>query len=586
MTLAPDRLDDRLAPAVWKLLHIRLKITLRSFKRAKIGAKIGTVVLLVLGLALVAGVFIGSYYLLGFLQSEDFAALIGSPLVFLRSIPTLLISFSMIIIFLTSFGVLLSALYLSGDMEFLLTTPVPIRAVFVSKMLQAILPNFALICLLTLPVLFGLGAARGFNILYYPATLIVIAVLALAVASIASLMVMGLARIVSPRRLAEVLAFFVGIVSFTLSQSGNFFRAINPDIPADQVSNALQGMTRFNNPWSPLAWAGQGLVNLGEGNWLSAFFFLLVTIGLGLLIFAVALVTAEKLYYNGWARIQSNFGKKKKVPRVEKAALASSSGNAISRIIPAPIRAVVVKDFYTLRRDLRNLSQLMTPMILGVMYGFAILRQGARVPLGRGEAPLWVNNLITSGFSYADIGIAMFVGWILAMSLAGRGFSQEGKSYWMLKAAPLGANQMLISKFIVAWIPPVLIGWLFLIAFAILQPLKLPNLPFSMLAVGLCFAGLTSIAEAFGVAGARFDWTDPRKMQSGPMGCFGSLAGFVYMGFSILFLIGPALALPALGLPAYSGQLAGLFLGGAVCLASAIVPLVLVRARVDRLNEA
>jgi predicted membrane channel-forming protein YqfA (hemolysin III family) len=116
--------------------------------------------------------------------------------------------------------------------------------------------------------------------------------------------------------------------------------------------------------------------------------------------------------------------------------------------------------------------------------------------------------------------------------------------------------------------------------------LKMPNLPFSMLAVGLCFAGATSISEAFGVAGARFDWTDPRKMQGGLTGCFSSLVCFVYMGFSILFLVGPALILPALGLPSYSGQIGGLFLGGILCLACAIVPLVMVRSRVDRLNEA
>ncbi len=584
MTVPLAHVDDRLFPAVWKLLRIRLMISIRGFMRAKIGKKIGLILLYLFLFSLVVGVFVGSYFLLGFLLSKDFADFIGNPMPFLRSLPTTLISATMFIIFLTSFGVLLSALYLSGDMEFLLSTPIPIRAVFVSKMLQAILPNFALISLLTLPILFGLGAALGFNFLYYPVTLIIIAALALAVASIASLMVMGLARIVSPRRLAEVLAFFVGIVSFTLGQSGNFYRAINPDISETQVSSMLQGFTRFNTPWSPLAWAGQGLVNLGEGNWLSAGLFLLITLGFSLAIFAIALVTAEKLYYSGWARVQSNF-RKKKTPRPAVVVSAARPSRA-ARLVPAPIRAMILKDFRVLRRDLRNLSQLMTPLILGVMYGFAILRQGARPPMGAGEAPEWVNYAITTGFGYADIGIAIFVGWILVMALAGRGFSQEGKSFWMLKSSPLNAGQMLIAKFMVAWIPPVLIGWIFLLAFAVLQPLKLPNLPFSMIAVGLCFAGATSISEAFGVAGARFDWTDPRKMQGGLIGCFSSLACFVYMGLSIVFLVGPALALPALGLPVYSGQLAGLFLGGAVCLAAAIVPLVMVRSRVDRLNEA
>ena len=48
----------------------------------------------------------------------------------------------------------------------------------------------------------------------------------------------------------------------------------------------------------------------------------------------------------------------------------------------------------------------------------------------------------------------------------------------------------------------------------------------------------------------------------------------------------PGGTLPALGLPAYSGQVAGLLVGGAICLACAVVPLRMVRDRVDRLNES
>ena len=420
MTLPLAHVDDRIFPAVWKLLRIRLMISIRGFLRAKTRKKIGLIFLYVFIASLVVGVFVGSYYLLGFLTSKDFASFIGNPLPFLLSLPTMLITAGMFIIFLTSFGVLLSALYLSGDMDFLLSAPIPIRSVFVSKMLQAILPNFGLLCLLILPVLFGLGAALGFNFLYYPVMLIVIAALALAVASFASLLVMVLARFVSPRRLAEVLAFFVGIISFTLGQSGNFFRALNVNVSDSQVTSALQGFTRFNTPWSPLAWAGQGLVNLGQGNWLPAAGFLLVTIALSVGIFAIALVTAEKLYYSGWARVQANVGKKK-APRPARAAAAAQPARA-ARILPAPVRAMVLKDFLVLRRDLRNLSQLMTPLILGVMYGLAILRQGTRAPLGQGNAPQWVNNLISTGFGYADIGIAIFVGWILGDGAGGQGF--------------------------------------------------------------------------------------------------------------------------------------------------------------------
>jgi len=49
-------------------------------------------------------------------------------------------------------GVLLQALYLSNDMDFLLAAPIPIRAVFLTKLLQAVLPNFILVMLIGLPV--------------------------------------------------------------------------------------------------------------------------------------------------------------------------------------------------------------------------------------------------------------------------------------------------------------------------------------------------------------------------------------------------------------------------------------------------
>ncbi len=87
---------------------------------------------------------------------------------FLESLPVLIFTGLFMGILVTSFGVLLQALYLSGDMDFLLSSPIPIRAVFITKLMQAVLPNFGLIALFGLPVLFGLGISGGYNFLYYP----------------------------------------------------------------------------------------------------------------------------------------------------------------------------------------------------------------------------------------------------------------------------------------------------------------------------------------------------------------------------------------------------------------------------------
>jgi hypothetical protein len=79
-------------------------------------------------------------------------------------------------------------------MDFLMSAPIPIRAIFVSKLIQAVLPNFAIMCVFSLPILFGLGITSGYSFLYYPMVVIVLAVLSLAAAALASLLVMLAAR--------------------------------------------------------------------------------------------------------------------------------------------------------------------------------------------------------------------------------------------------------------------------------------------------------------------------------------------------------------------------------------------------------
>src|SRR6185369_327359 len=148
----------------------------------------------------------------------------------LASIPALILSTLFVGTLLTSFGVLLQAMYLSGDMDFLLSTPLPIRAVFITKLLQAVLPNFALICLFGIPILFGLGSSSHYAAAYYPLVILVMTALALAAAGLASLLVMLVVRVMAPRRAAELLAFAGAMFGFLCSQVGNFANIFGRDI--------------------------------------------------------------------------------------------------------------------------------------------------------------------------------------------------------------------------------------------------------------------------------------------------------------------------------------------------------------------
>ncbi len=569
--------------AVGKLLRLRVLLALSSFRHANKRRKFGMIVLGLLFVGFLGFVFFLSWVLLRFLRSPELVQYVGDLQPLLDSVPVLLLGGAFIGILFTSFGVLLQALYLAGDMDFLLSTPVPIRAVFLTKLLQAILPNLGLISLFAIPVMFGLGASSNYNFLFYPMVLVVLAALALAAAGFSSLLVLLIVKVFPARRVAEVLGFLGAVFSFICSQSGQF--AQFEEVSQDQAAQLAALVTRFNTPWSPLTWAGRGLVDLGEGRWLTAVGYIVITLGTSALIFGAALTTAERLYYSGWANIQAKTSKKKN----RSARKASAQQQEVRRFfearVPAAIRAILVKDYFVLRRDLRNMSQLVTPIILGVVYAFLLIRDGGEISAGRGDAPAIFNEILSNAQLYTNIGISLFVSWMLIARLGGIGFSQEGKSFWLLKTAPVNASTMLAAKFFVAFLPATFLGWLFLLAMAAIRPDGLGSLWFSMPVVALNIAGNTGLNLMFGVLGANMDWDDPRHMMRGSVGCLGSLASFVYFPVSLLFFFGPPVGLSLVGVPAVTGQLIGLVLGTLVSLGFAIIPLLAVRKRVGRLGE-
>jgi len=569
--------------SVWRLLRLRLTIQLNGFLRAKTRVKIGYS-LATLGLLLFLGfILFLSVSLLSLLRSPDLSRYVGDTAPFLDGIPTTLISVAALGILFTSFSVLLQALYLAGDMDFLMSTPLPIRSVFIAKLVQAILPNFGLMCLFTLPILFGLGISGHYNFLYYPVVVVVLVLISLAAAALASLMVMVAARFFPARRLAEVLGFIVGTLFFLFSQSARF---INFNVNEQQLSGVLKMSGRFNQPWSPLAWTGQGVIALGKSDWGHAAGLLTASLLVTGLVFSVSLWMSERLYYTGWSNLQNNRRRPKaKAPvRAEEAGQPEKAQGLFARMVPPQIRAVLVKDLLVYRRDLRNISRLITPLILGVIYAINLLSSGGRGFEGRGEAPAWLMNSMRSMLTFGDVALALFLGWMLVANLAGVGFSQEGRNYWMLKAAPISTRQLLTAKFLVGYLPPLLLCAVYLLVLQVLKRATVFSALVSLLAVGMALAGLTGIYLAFGTRGAKFDWENPSQSNRA-VGCLGSIAGTLYLAICFGLFAVPSIVVGLLGLPMEAGQLAGLLLGSIFSVGAILIPLGLVEKRVVTLNE-
>lgn len=570
---------------VAKLLRLRWVIIFSGFKRAKPLRKVLT---LFLGL-LYMGVFIGSYILTAsLLKLMDSPIMIESginPGAFMDAIPALIISGVFLVVLLTSFRLLLQALYLGNDMDFLLAAPIPIRAVFLTKLLEAILPNFLLVLLFGLPILFGLGTAGGYQIMYYPLVFVVLAFLSLAAAGISSLLVMAVVRFIPAKRVAEVLAFLGAIFFLVVSQWRNLTGMEYDAVSPEQISQGSQVLSTINNAWSPLAWGGRGLVGLGEGRWLSGILFLALTLALSCGVFWFALNASERLYISGWASLQVET-QRKKVPRtVARREKSSRSAMIFRSLLPSEMRAMMLKDSLVLRRDLRNLSQIITPFIMGIIFAVMLLRTGGEPPPGKGEAPAVFIDLFRSTLAYGSLVIAVLVGWTLLSRLALISFSMEGKSYWIIKASPVSAGKQLAAKFLIAYLPALILGWLFLLVIALLQKAPLVTILYGFPSAALILAGLAGINLAFGVRGANLNWTDPRQMDKGVAGCLGTITSLAYQLAILLLFFAPPIGLPLLQIKEGTGQFIGLLLGGTVALLCTIVPLVLVKDRVYQIGE-
>jgi ABC-2 type transport system permease protein len=244
-----------------------------------------------------------------------------------------------------------------------------------------------------------------------------------------------------------------------------------------------------------------------------------------------------------------------------------------------------MKDLKVMRRDLANLSQVIGGLIMGIVFAVMLLRTGGQAPAGKGEAPAAFMSLLQSAMVYGSMAIGLFVGWVLLARLALVAFSMEGRSYWMLKTAPVSAGKQLAAKFVMAYLPALILSWIYLLGIALLQRASLTTLLYGLPSIALLLAGLGGINLALGVRGVNLTWTDPRKMESGVAGCTGLAASVVYQLGALVLFFGPPIGLPLLGISEGVGMLAGLLLGGTVALLCTFVPLAMVKERVYRIGE-
>src|SRR6266508_3816940 len=410
--------------AVLVITRTRFLIARNTFWRGKIGRKIA---LLGLAAALCVAAY-GLYWLtrgiVRGITSPDFAKFLAEAArrsngqlagfsldfrTYLLAVPSAVLFFALVLMVLTSFTTVLSSLYLSGDMDMLLAAPVPMRAVFVVKFFGGLLTPYALLFFLLGPFLLGFGQGLGFGAVYFVVAVVVLLLLPLLPTGLGALLVMAVVRVISARRAREIVGVIGGMVGVSWYIASQFSRQLAPRVAS---ARTLDYLRRFDNPLLPSAWAGRSLVAAGEGRWAELLLYggLFALLSLG--VFAACLLLAEQLYYAGWSNMSTQGGKVKgkrqKAKGMDRAERTPFYLLPFTFFLPAQSRAVLYKDLKVFPRDLRNLQQLIFPLVLAGIWTLQLVTGG--VSMGRGQAPTWFQSLT----ALASAGISFYICLVLS----------------------------------------------------------------------------------------------------------------------------------------------------------------------------
>ncbi len=541
--------------AIRVLVRARLLIARNTFWRGKVRRKIGIGLLLLLVSAAAWGLYNFTGFVVRGISSPQFQTLLREAAAqdptlnlpaditpFLQLVPSVVLFAALIMLVFSSFSSVLSSLYLAGDIDMLLVAPVPLRAVFIVKFFDGLLPQYLLLFALLGPVLLGYGQGMDYGLFYIFTALLFLLLLPLLPAGLGALLVMIVVRIIPARRARDIVSILGGLL-------GVGFYVITQFVPevAPRVANVqnLETLLQLNLPLLPSAWAGRALTAAGERDLPTLLVYGGLFTLLSLVTFIGCLLLAARLYYIGWSNMAVQGGRvRPKTPRKEREKLQRPAprfrgAGVWGALLPDQARAVFWKDWRLFPRDLRNLQQLIFPLALAAIWTFRLVTVEGTSAAFPGEDAQLVRTIENTG----SAGIAFFVCLTLANAIAGSGIGREGRAFWLLKLAPISGLRILLGKLALAYLPFPTVGTLFLVLLAVLRGTTAGSFLTGWGLLLLLGLGTTSISLGLGAAFPKLDWENPQQQTTFQAGCLSLLL----YSFYLLLVVAAVVGLPFLG---------------------------------------
>ncbi|VAX25449.1 hypothetical protein MNBD_NITROSPINAE04-2325 [hydrothermal vent metagenome] len=388
----------------------------------------------------------------------------------------------------------ISTMYMSRDLDLLVSSPIPARDLFLSKYILTLINSSWMAVLFSLPVFVAYGQVNYAPWVYYALLPVLIAPFLIIPSGMGILLTMFLMRFFPAKRAHQVLSF-VGLIF--IAGLVMYFRFLEPekflgqDVPEAVIIQFVDRMKAPDYEWLPSSMMARALQLGVFGDWELFYekFFALWTAALGVL--GATLIIAMKIYYKGWS---SAYGSEKLSAVTKKERRVYRFTRWAIQGLNLETRALMMKDVKLFWRDTGQWSQLFMLGALVIVYIFNI----RNLPLDT----IYLKNIV----SVINIGLAGVVLAAVAVRFVFSTTSVEGLSFWVIKSSPISFKRFLWEKFFLYLIPLLTMAEILVIVSNLFLGVDAFVMAISAGSIALLTIGLTGLGVGMGAIYPKFDY--------------------------------------------------------------------------------
>ncbi len=503
----------------------RGKIVLNSFRfaaREKLYGK------LLLG-ALAVGFAAGDYWF--FKRIIDY--LLSLPL----DLWDIIIPQFLMVVCLTFFSMLIfsniiasiSTFYMSHDLNLLISAPVNIRELFASRLLQTTINSSWMLILFGIPIFMALGRSFNASALYYVGMVFTVIPFIVIPACIGVSVTVLLMRYFPARKTYQFLTF-AGLVF--MAGLVMFFRFLEPEkflgrkIPIDVIQQYVENLKVPSYWFLPSTWTTRALDAGTRGEYSTMAFWASVEWVTAILFVWINIFVISRVYYRGWSMASVGRGN----TRAARGRLFYRALERLVSFIPRNLAAIVMKDIKIFWRDPSQWTQLFLLFALVIVYIYNIRN-------------LPMDSLLLKNFvSALNIGLAAVVLAAIAVRFVFVTTSVEGKSFWLIKAAPVNFSGFLWVKFLFFIFPLLLLSETLIIASNLFLDVDPFLMKLSVIGIFFLTVGLTGLGVGLGAMFPVFDHENIAELATSTGAIYYMLLSFAYIGVVVMFGVRPVWA--------------------------------------------